>query len=178
MDRPLRSSVSSAVPTAPVSRPGFWRRRVREPLIALLTQGASPEKLSSGLAWSAVCSLFPFLGCTTGLNALVAWWRGLNQPLAQAINYALTPLHLVMILVYVRLGEWIWVADDEHFSVTEMLKSFHELNVADFLRKFSFAGVHAFTAWALTAPLLWFAVYQAARPALRRLAHLLPADPS
>lgn len=157
-------------------RPSFWRRRVRAPLVALLTDGATPEKLSAAFAWGAVCSLFPFLGATTALNAAVAFWRKLNQPLMQALNYALTPLHLAMILVYVRLGEWIWVADDERFSVPDMLRSFHELSLLDFLRKFGLAGLHAFTAWALTAPLLWFAVYFLARPAIRRLARFLPSD--
>ncbi len=150
---------------------------MRDPLVALLTHGATPEKLAAGFAWGTVCSLFPFLGFTTGLNAVVGWWRKLNQPLLQTLNYALTPIHLVMILVYVRLGEWIWFADDERFSVTDMLRSFHELGFADFLRKFGFAGLHAFTGWALTAPILFFAVYFVARPALRRLARFLPATP-
>lgn len=175
MDRPPASLVSVIDPPPSAPPRSFWQRRVRDPLVALLTHGVTPEKLASGVAWGVVCSLFPFLGLTTLLNASVAYWRRLNQPLLQAINYALTPLHLVMILVYVRLGEWIWIADDERFAVSEMIKSFHELSIPDFLRKFSFAGLHAFTAWALTAPLIWCAAYYLSRPALRRLAHLLPA---
>ena len=164
--------VNSSVPL----RRSFWQRRIRDPLIALLTHGATPEKLAAAFAWSAVCSLFPFFGCTTGLNAAVAYWRKLNQPLVQAINYASAPVHLAMILVYVRLGEWLWVADDEHFSVGDMLRSFRDLSISEFLHKFAWAGVHAFTAWALTAPLLWFTVYHLARPALRRLARFLPSE--
>ena len=164
--------------TSSVHRPSFWQRRVRDPLLGLLTQGASPEKLASGIAWSVVCSLFPVLGFTTGLNAAVALWRGLNQPLMQAVNYALSPLHILMILVYVHLGEWLWVADKEQFSISEMLSSFHELSLGGFLHKFAWAGVHAVTAWAVTAPLLFAAIYYVARAALRHLAHLLPEDPS
>lgn len=170
--------MSSAAPSVHIRPPGFWQRRVRGPLLALLTQGATPEKLASGIAWAFVCSLFPFLGFTTGLNAAVAFWRGLNQPLMQAVNYALSPLHLVMILVYVRLGELVWGATDEHFSVSDMLTSFRDLGIGEFLQKFAWAGAHAFTAWALTAPLLYWATYYAARPALRRLAHLLPTRPT
>lgn len=175
---PPRPSVPApeSTPTAP--RPGFWQRRVRNPLLALLTQGATPEKLAAGFAWGTVCSLFPVLGLTTVLNAGVAYWRKLNQPLLQALNYALTPIHLGMILVYVHLGEWIWIADDEHFSLSEMLKSFREMTLADFFHKFSLAGLHALTAWALTAPLIFLAVYHGARPALRRLARFLPSDDS
>jgi uncharacterized protein (DUF2062 family) len=169
----------AASPTAPASPPpGFWRRRVRAPLVALLTQGSTPEKLASAIAWGCVCSLFPFLGLTTGLNALVGLWRKLNQPLLQAINYALTPLHLIMILVYVRLGERLWVAKGEPFSVPDMIRSFRDLGFGEFLQKFAWAGVHAFTSWALTAPLLFAIVYACARPALRRLTHLLPTQPA
>lgn len=174
MDRFSASFVSASTSTSPVPHRSFWQRRVRDPLVALLTQGATPEKLAAGFAWGTVCSLFPFLGLTTLLNALVGYWQKLNQPLLQALNYALTPIHLVMILAYVRLGEWLWFADDERFSVADMVSSFHRLGFGEFLRKFSFAGLHAFTAWALTAPLIYAAVYFCARPALRRLAHLLP----
>lgn len=162
----------------PTPRRSFWQRKVRDPLIGLLTQGASPEKLATGIAWSVVCSLFPFFGFTTGLNAAVALWRKLNQPLMQAVNYALSPLHLVMILVYVRVGEWMWRAQGEHFSVVEMMRSFKELTFGAFLHKFAWAGLHAFSAWAVSAPLLFALAYFPARAALRRLAHLLPPDPA
>lgn len=176
-DAVLRRPVnSSPAPVAP-AKPGFWQHRVRAPLIGLLTQGTTPEKLASGIAWACVCSLFPILGCTTGLNAAVAAWRGLNQALMQTINYALGPLHLLMIVVYVRLGEWLWRADDERFSVADLVQSFRELSLGDFLQKFGWAGVHACTAWTLSAPLLFGIAYFIARPSLRRLAHLLPASP-
>ena len=168
----LPSDSASGAP--PPARRSFLQRRVRDPLLALLTHGTTPEKLASGIAWSCICSLFPFLGLTTPLNAGVAFWRKLNQPLMQAVNYALTPVHLVMILVYVRLGEVIWRAQGDRFSVTDMIRAFGDLPVGEFLQRFGRAGLHAFTAWALTAPLLFGLVYFTARPALRRLTRFLP----
>lgn len=157
-------------------RPSFWRRRVRAPLLALLTQGATPEKLAAGIGWGVVCSLFPFLGCTTALNTAVAAWRRLNQPLLHAINIALGPLHLVMILVYVRLGETLFGATgEERFTVADVVRAFSDLSLADFLRRFGIAGLHAFVAWALTAPLLYLFSYYIALPALRRLSRRSPA---
>jgi uncharacterized protein (DUF2062 family) len=152
-------------------RPSFWQRRLGDPVRALLTQGVTPDKLAATFAAGTAASLFPFLGFTTTLNIAIGLWFRMNQPLLQIINYLLTPLHLLMILVYVRLGEWIWVSDDEHFSVTDMLRSFHELSFMDFLRKFGWAGIHAFTAWALTAPILVAVIYFSLRPMMR---HLVP----
>jgi uncharacterized protein (DUF2062 family) len=170
---PEPSPAPAREPAAPA---GFWQRRVRAPLLALLTQGATPEKLASGIGWAVLCSLFPFLGTTTALNTAVAAWRRLNQPLLHAINIALGPVHLVMILVYVRLGETLWGATGEaRFSITEMLQAFADLSLGEFFQRFGLAGVHAFTAWALTAPLLYWASYYTALPALRRLTRLLPA---
>lgn len=162
-------------PEDPVRRT-FWQRRLRDPLVALLTQGATPEGLAKTLAWCAVCSLVPFLGTTTALNLAVGHLLKLNHALMQTLNQLLGPVQLALILVYVRLGEWLWRATGDRFSVVEMLTAFRDLSLGEFLQKFGWAGVHAFTAWALTAPLLYLVTYYASRPALRRLARLLPAQ--
>lgn len=154
-------------------RPGFWRRRLIDPLVTLLTQGVTPDKLAATLAMGSVCSMFPFLGTTSALNLGVGLWLRMNQPILQTLNQLLGGVHLLMILVYVRLGEWLWRAPaEEKFSVREMISSFAELSLRDFLTQFGWAGLHALTAWALTAPLLLAAVYVPLRPVMRRLAQI------
>jgi uncharacterized protein (DUF2062 family) len=154
-----------------VKPPGqFWQRRVRDPLIALFTQGITPDRVALTLGVGGVCSLFPFFGFTTLLNLGVGLRLRLNQPLLQTLNQVLGPLHLVMIVVYVRLGEWLWRAHDDRFTLAEMLRVFQEATIPEFLHRFGWTGIHAFTAWALTSPLLFAAVYYLTRPALRRLA--------
>jgi uncharacterized protein (DUF2062 family) len=148
----------------------FWQRRVRAPLIALFTQGITPDKVALTLGVGSVCSLFPFLGFTSLLNLGVGLWLRLNQPLLQTLNQVLGPLQLVLILVYVRVGESLWQAEGERFTIGEMLRFFREASLGGFLQRFGWAGIHAFTAWAVTSPLLFVAVYYLTRPALRRLA--------
>jgi uncharacterized protein (DUF2062 family) len=155
------------------ARPGFWRRRLIDPLVTLLTQGVTPDKLAATLAVGSVCSMFPFLGTTSALNLGVGLWLRMNQPILQTLNQLLGGVHLLMILVYVRLGEWLWRAPaEEKFSVREMISAFAELSFRDFLTQFGWAGLHALTAWALTAPLLLAAVYFPLRPVMRRLAQI------
>lgn len=152
------------------ARPSFWQRRVRDPIIALFTQGITPDKVAFTLAIGTACSLFPFLGFTSLLNLGVGLWLRLNQPILQTLNQLLGPVHLIMIVLYVRLGEWLWRMQDDRFTIAEMLRVFREATIGEFLQRFGWAGVHAFTAWALTAPLLIAVIYLAVRPALRRLA--------
>lgn len=157
-------------PAPPAKPPGFWQRRVVQPIVAQLTQGVTPDKIAATLAVGTTCSMFPFLGFTSLLNLAVGLRFRMNQPLLQTLNQLLGPLHLVMIVLYVRFGEWIWRADDERFSIAELLRTFREASLGEFFQRFGWAGVHAFTAWALTAPIFIAAIYYALRPMLRRAA--------
>ena len=150
--------------------PGFWRRRVVDPSVAILRQGTSPETLTRTMAVGTACALFPFLGTTSLLNLFVGWLLKMNQPILQTLNQLLGPVQLIMILVYVRMGEWIWQDSEHRFSVTEMTAVFRDVSFSEFLAQFGWAGIHALTAWALTAPLVLAAVYFLLRPLIARLA--------
>jgi hypothetical protein len=148
-----------------------------QPILAQLTQGVTPDKIAATLAVGTVCSLLPFLGFTSLLNlgaGLV--WR-MNQPILQTLNQLLGPVQLALILGYVRLGEAIWGERGDPFTLGEMLRVFRDATFTDFLGRFGWAGVHAFTAWFLTAPLLVAALYFPLRPILRAAAvRLRPAS--
>lgn len=163
-------------PPAPSAPRSFWRRRVVDPVVALLTQGVTAEKIAQTLAVGAVCSLFPFFGTTSLLNLGVGLALRMNQPILQAFNQLLGPVQVVMILVYVRMGEWIWRAGESRFTVGEVLRTFREESFVEFLNRFGVAGLHALTAWLITAPLLLAAVYYPLRPVLHRLARRIGTE--
>ena len=140
--------------------------------MAQLTQGVTPDKLAATLAVGTACSLFPFLGFTSLLNLAVGVRLRMNQPILQTLNQLLGAVQLVLIIGYVRAGEWLWRAGEDRFTVADVLRVFREASLGDFLHRFGWAGVHAFSAWALTTPLLITAVYFAFRPVMRRLARL------
>lgn len=94
----------------------------------------------------------------------------MNQPLMQTLNYLLTPIHLLMIPVYVRTGEIIWRAEAQSFSVTELFTTFRDATLPEFIHRFGWAGIHALTAWALTAPLIVACIYFPLRPVMFKLA--------
>ncbi len=164
----MNAAVSSG--PAPTPPAGFWRRRLVQPLLQQLTQGVTPDRIAATLAVGTVCSLLPFLGFTSLLNLAAGLALRMNQPILQALNQLLGPLQLALILVYVRAGEWLWRHDGADFTIAELIRRFGELSWGEFLRQFGWAGIHAASAWALTAPFLGAAIYFATRPALRRAA--------
>jgi hypothetical protein len=99
-----------------------WYRRALAPVVAQLRQGITPEQIALTLALATVLGIFPILGATTILCGTAALLLRLNQPLIQAANYLLTPLHLALLLPFYRAGETLF--SNEHvpiFSVDELL---------------------------------------------------------
>jgi uncharacterized protein (DUF2062 family) len=157
-------------PEAVTPRPGFWQRRVGQPVLAQLRQGVAPDTIALSLGVGTACSLFPFLGFTTLLNLGVGLALRMNQPILQTVNVLLAPAQLALILVYVRAGELIWRDSSHTFSVGEMLQVFKDASLTEFLSRFGWAGVHALTAWLITSPVLVAIITLSVRPLLRRLA--------
>jgi len=148
----------------------FWRRRVVAPVVAQLTLGVSPERLASTIAVGTTVALFPLLGTTTALTLVAGLVFRMNQVVLHTVNQLLGPVQLLLILVYLRAGEWLWRAPVNQFSIPEMVRAFRENGATDFLRQFGWAGVHAVSAWAVTAPLVAGVVYLSVRAPILRLA--------
>ena len=155
---------------APDGRESFWRRRITGPVRRQLTLGVTPDRLAVTFAVGAVCSLFPFLGFTSLLNLGAGLALRLNQPVLQTLNQLLGPVQLALILVYVRAGESLWRASGDPFTIGEMLSAFRDLTMAEFLTRFGWTGVHAATAWLLSAPFIVAVITLPLRPVLRRFA--------
>jgi len=72
------------------------------PLLALMRQGVTPEKLALSLSLGTAIGLIPILGVSTAICALLAVLLRLNMPAIQLVNYLLTPLQLIPI--HARIG--------------------------------------------------------------------------
>ncbi len=149
----------------------FWQRRVRDPIVAQLTQGMTPEKIAETIAIGSCIALFPIIGVTTSLCFLVAVVLRLNQPIIQLINQALWPVHISAIYLCVRLGETLFGAPHLRFSIKYMNSLFWDDRTM-FFHRFGMTALYAIVAWALLAPLYIAAVYYIALPLLREIARL------
>jgi uncharacterized protein (DUF2062 family) len=89
---------------------GFLHRRLVRPVLDLLRQGVTPEKIALSLALGVALGVFPVLGSTTALCALAALALRLNLPAIQIVNYFVYPLQIALLIPFFRLGERLFRA--------------------------------------------------------------------
>lgn len=147
----------------------FWSERVVNLLAAQFTQGFTPQKISLTITLGVTLGIFPILGATTALCALAALWLRLNQPVIQLVNYLFSAVQLALILVFVRLGEWMVHAPPVSFSIPELFRKFHE-SPSKFMHEFGLTGLHGIIAWLVVAPFLSGLIYFLLLPPLKKLA--------
>ena len=128
----------------------FLNRRLAEPLRKQLARGVSPEALARATVTGAVLGVFPFLGTTTVLCTLAASLGGLNQPVVQAANYAVSALQVLLIPVFVRAGEHLFGMAPVPLDV-RLLPGQFLADTPAFLRMYGLAGLAGGAAWALAA---------------------------
>jgi uncharacterized protein (DUF2062 family) len=147
---------------------GFFRRRIARPIVELLRQGVTPEKMALSLALGVALGVFPVMGTTTALCALAAFaWR-LNLPAIQIVNYFVYPLQIALLIPFFRAGERLFGAPHLPLSITQILAMVH----ASFwgATRFLWTTIwHAAAAWCLIAPPFVALAYVILVPLLRRV---------
>lgn len=149
----------------------FWHDRVLGLIIAQFTQGVTPKKIAFTIALGFNLGIFPIMGSTTALCAVAGVCLRLNQPVIQLVNWLVYPLHLALILVFVRIGEWIVGAPRITFSVPELVRKF-DASPRQFLKDFGMTGLHGILAWLIIAPFVAALIYFILLPPLKKLAQL------
>jgi uncharacterized protein (DUF2062 family) len=146
---------------------GFFNRKLVRPLLDLLRQGVTPEKIALSVALGAAFGVFPALGWTTALCAIAALVLRLNLPAIQIVNYFMYPAQLALLLPFFRLGEKVFGAKHMPLSVTQIFQLIHSgiWNAIKFLWMTTW---HAIVVWALLAPIFAGIVYAMLTPLLRR----------
>lgn len=166
----------SAPEAAPTASRGqrirtFLRRRLVDPIIELLRQGVTPEKIALSLAFGLGVGIFPVLGVSTILCTVVALALRLNLAAIQLVNYLAGPVQLVLIIPFVRLGEHVLRVPPQPLSISEGFRLMAG-GVLHAIIVLWDAIVHAAIGWVIVGPVLIYGLYRAFRPVLRRAARL------
>jgi uncharacterized protein (DUF2062 family) len=156
----------------------WWRRRVLAPLKTQLRQGTSPRMIAVTVAAGCVLSVFPILGSTTILCAVIAAAFGLNQPLIQTVNYLLYPAQIALLFPLYRAGEWLFQQPPVPlFSLTELTARFWN-SPGQFFIDYGLVAVYGIVAWALIAlPTFGLLVLTLHAPIRTLAARMRRADP-
>jgi len=148
---------------------GFFDRRVVEPIVALVTQGITPEKLALSLAIGIVLGVFPVLGSTTILCAVAALIFQLNLPAIQLVNYLIYPVQLFLLVPFIRIGEMLFRVAPLQLSLTQIL-AMVRADLPHAISTLWLAEVHAMSAWLLISSPAIVPIYFLLSRALRQLA--------
>jgi uncharacterized protein (DUF2062 family) len=157
------------MPGDPNRKHHWWRRRIFNPLLAFLGQGIAPDRLALCVAIGVVLGNVPILGISSILCAAIALAFRLNLPAIQLVQAAMAPTQILLIIPFIRLGEWIVHAPRQSVSIKEWLALWQQGagHAAVALRE---AILHAGFAWALIAPLAVFMLYKLLTPVFARAA--------
>jgi uncharacterized protein (DUF2062 family) len=146
----------------------FYRKLV-VPIIDLLRQGITPEKIALSLAIGICVGVFPVVGTTTALCTLAAIVFRLNLPAIQLVNYLVYPLQLALLIPFIRFGEILFRAPHVSLSLTVIVESIKR-SAWQATKTYWTSGWHAMIAWCLVGPVSICIIYLVLAPTLRRLA--------
>ncbi len=143
---------------------GNWlKRRLWEPLLALLRAGISPDRLALCVAIGIVVGNIPILGLSTILCTVIALLFRLNLPAMQLVQAAMAPTQLLLIIPYVRLGEWILQVPPQPLSIKAGM-ALLAAGVGTAVVTLWDAILHAGLAFLIVGPIATWALYRILRP--------------
>jgi uncharacterized protein (DUF2062 family) len=132
--------------------------KILDPILNFLKQGMSPQRLALCVAIGVVIGNIPILGISSILCGLIALVCRLNLPAIQLVQAAMAPTQLLLIIPFVRLGEWLLHAPHQAVSIKEGLALIHQ-GVAHAVFILWDAILHAGFAWLLVAPPALYVLY-------------------
>ena len=98
--------------------------RFLEKLKGFLKQGATPRALAASSTVGLLLGVFPMLGVTTLMMGVISVRWKLNLPLMLAVSYLIYPLQIILMIPFVRVGEWVTGIAPANFSLDAMADAF------------------------------------------------------
>jgi uncharacterized protein (DUF2062 family) len=129
------------------------RRWIVNPVLEQLKRGTSPEELSWTIALGVTLGIFPIMGSTSLVCFIAGMIFKLNQAILHLFKSLTYPLHLALILVFIRLGQQLNGVTLIKFSIPQMMGQFKD-DPAQFGRDFGMAALYGIEAWAIAALIL------------------------
>jgi uncharacterized protein (DUF2062 family) len=145
-------------------------RQLIEPIIRLLKQGLTPEKLALTVALGVVLGVTPVIGSTTVLCTLAAILLQLNLPAIQLVNGLVYPFQFVLLIPFYRAGAWLFRADAPSISlggIMELAKG----GLWTTVQGLRVLTMHALVVWLIAGTLVASLLYRVMVPLMNRFWH-------
>jgi len=134
------------------------RKSLKNKITALFKQGLSPLQLSESIIVSGLFSIIPILGVSTFLLTFLSIKRKLNLPIMIAISYLMWPIQVLLIIPFIRVGEFIFSVPSSHHTVEEIINSFQN-SFLQTLSQLSFEILCGLGGWLCTAVPISIGIY-------------------
>lgn len=150
----------------------WLKKRLIDPLLALLRQGLSPSDLALCVALGIGIGLFPVLGVSTPALTVLALTLRLNLAAIQLVSYAISPLQLALIIPFMRLGESVLGSAPQPMTISAAMELLTQGVLYAIVTLWD-AIIHATLGWLLIAPICIFVTYKILVPVFSRLSTTL-----
>ena len=133
-------------------------RPFKDKIVGFLKRGLSPQCIARAVALGIVLGVFPIYGPVSLICLGLAFLLRLNITLLFVGTWVMTFVKPVLILPFLRLGEFLFSAEPMPISIQELWIRFSE-NALGTLVEFSWSFLHATVGWLVVAPLVFIAAY-------------------
>jgi len=144
------------------------KQKIFSPILDMLRRGTTPEKMALSIALGITLGVTPVLGLTSALCFMAAVLLGLNSVAIQLVNYLVYPLQIVLLVPFIRIGEWLFAAKPMKLSAAQILTLIRQ-NVWSAISTLWGVTMHAMVAWLVLGSLASLLLYVLLVPALRKL---------
>ena len=144
----------------------YFQRKVLTPVVKILKQGISPEKIALSIAWGVMLGIFPVLGTTTILCTVVAVMLRLNLPIIQLANWLVYPLQIILMIPFLVAGGYLFGSEPFMQDAGELIVLFK----SDWFNAFYFLWevlVQAVLVWLILTPVAIMLIYRILKSVLK-----------
>ncbi len=124
----------------------------------LFNQGLTPIKLSQSILVAGALSIVPILGVTTFVLTALSLKRKLNLPIMIAISYLMWPIQLLLVIPFIRIGEFIFSIPPTNHTTEEIIHSFKN-SFFQTLSHLSFELMCGVAGWFFTIVPIFIGIY-------------------
>lgn len=154
----------------------FFKNKFLVPVLDLLKQGITPEKISLSIGFGFILGVFPMIGTTVILCTIATFLFRLNIVAVQVVNYFVYPLQFILLIPFIKLGLIIFQIENFDISI-EMIYEIIKIDIPNFfisfqiteaMKNLTLAYMYGAVAWLITMPIFIPIFFYGLTPILKK----------